>query len=76
VAQGSRRRVHAGAFDALLSALVSEHLLDLRRFFGEAFDALRWSEHRGDAGLAAEVPGADKYLGRPLLLLVEARRAA
>jgi SAM-dependent methyltransferase len=28
-------------FDAVLSALVSEHLTDLRRFFGEAFAALR-----------------------------------
>ena len=29
------------AFDAVLSALVSEHLADLRRFFAEAFSALR-----------------------------------
>jgi SAM-dependent methyltransferase len=29
------------AFDAVLSALVSEHLMDLPRFFGEAFSALR-----------------------------------
>ena len=33
--------VRRGAFDALLSALVSEHLTDLRRFFTEAFGALR-----------------------------------
>jgi len=33
--------VRAGAFDALLSALVSEHLRDLRRFFAQAFAALR-----------------------------------
>jgi SAM-dependent methyltransferase len=32
-----RRRV----FDAVLSALVSEHLVDLQRFFREAFSALR-----------------------------------
>jgi SAM-dependent methyltransferase len=32
-----RRRV----FDAVLSALVSEHLGDIRRFFAEAFSALR-----------------------------------
>jgi SAM-dependent methyltransferase len=33
--------VRRGAFDALLSSLVSEHLRDLRRFFGEAHAALR-----------------------------------
>jgi SAM-dependent methyltransferase len=33
--------LRSGAFDALLSALVSEHLTDLRRFFGQAFAALR-----------------------------------
>jgi SAM-dependent methyltransferase len=33
--------VRRGAFDALLFALVSEHLTDLRRFFGEGFAALR-----------------------------------
>jgi malonyl-CoA O-methyltransferase len=123
--------VRPGVFDALLSALVSEHLLDLQSFFAEAFAALRyggrlvfsafhpelalagveanferdgteyrlgavrysvsdyldhisdagfrelqWNEHLGDASLAAEVPGASKYVGRPLLLLVQARRAA
>ncbi len=122
--------VRSGAFDALLSALVSEHLLDLGRFFSGAFSALRaggrlvfsafhpemaragieanfehdgteyrlgaerysvadylnhisdagfrdlrWHEHRGDAGLAEQIPGAAKYVGRPLLLLVQARRA-
>ncbi len=33
--------VRRGAFDALLSALVSEHLADLQNFFSEAFVALR-----------------------------------
>jgi SAM-dependent methyltransferase len=33
--------VRSGSFDALLCALVSEHLTDLRRFFGEAHAALR-----------------------------------
>jgi SAM-dependent methyltransferase len=33
--------IRRGAFDAVLSALVSEHLADLRRFFAEAFAALR-----------------------------------
>lgn len=33
--------VRRRAFDAVLSSLVSEHLTDLRRFFGEAFGALR-----------------------------------
>jgi SAM-dependent methyltransferase len=33
--------IRGGAFDAVLSALVSEHLADLGRFFTEAFAALR-----------------------------------
>lgn len=33
--------VRTGACDAVLSALVSEHLTDLRRFFTQAFAALR-----------------------------------
>jgi SAM-dependent methyltransferase len=33
--------VQRGCFDAVLSALVSEHLCDLRRFFAETFAALR-----------------------------------
>jgi SAM-dependent methyltransferase len=33
--------VRRRSFDAVLSSLVSEHLTDLRRFFGEAFAALR-----------------------------------
>jgi hypothetical protein len=33
--------VRRGAFDAVLSALVSEHLVDIRRFFSEVFGALR-----------------------------------
>jgi malonyl-CoA O-methyltransferase len=33
--------VRRGAFDVVLSALVSEHLTDLRSFFSEAFAALR-----------------------------------
>ena len=117
-----------GVFDALLSALVSEHLSDLRTFFREAFAVLRptgrlvfsafhpeparagveanfeqdgteyrlgaephttedyleriweagfrelrWREHDVDPSLTTEVPAAARYLGRPLLLLVEAR---
>lgn len=123
--------VRPGVFDALLAALVSEHLLDLRGFFAEAFAALRsggrlvlsafhpdlalagveanferdgteyrlgaarytvadylnhisdagfrelqWDEHLCDASLIEELPAAGKYLGSPLLLLVQARRAA
>lgn len=122
--------VRPRAFDAVLSALVSEHLADLRRFFSEAFAALRtggrlvfsafhpelaragieanferngteyrlgaepytvsdylnhisdagfrdlrWIEYRVDAQLAEQVPRAQKYLHRPLLLLVRAQRA-
>jgi len=122
--------VQRDAFDLVLSALVSEHLRDLRRFFAEAFSVLRrggrlvfsafhphlaqagieanferegteyrlgaerytvadylnhisdagfgqleWREYRGDEPLVEEVPSAIKYLGRPLLLLVRAKRA-
>ena len=122
--------VRPGVFDALLTALVSEHLLDLRRFFAEAFASLRsggrlvlsafhpdlalagveanferdgteyrlgaarytvadylnhisdagfqelrWHEHLCDASLIEELPAAGRYLGKPLLLLVQARRA-
>jgi SAM-dependent methyltransferase len=118
------------AFDAVLSALVSEHLADLRRFFTEAFAALRvggrlvfsafhpelaragieanfeqngteyrlgaepytvsdylnhiadagfrnleWHDYHVDNALAQAVPRAEKYLNRPLLLLVRATRA-
>ena len=123
--------IHPGVFDAVLSSLVSEHLTDLRRFFGEIFAALRtggrfvfsafhpdpawagveanftrdgteyrlgaerytvddylsgiadagferleWREYSGDLGLVEEIPDAAKYLGRPLLLVVRAERAA
>jgi SAM-dependent methyltransferase len=122
--------VRRRAFDAVLSALVSEHLADLGRFFCEAFAVLRrggrlvfsafhpelaragveanferdgteyrlgaerytvadyldritdagfrhldWREYAGDDRLVEEVPGAGKYLGRPLLLLVRAERS-
>jgi SAM-dependent methyltransferase len=123
--------VRPGVFDAVLCALVSEHLGDLRRFFAESFASLRrggrlvfsafhpelaqagveanferedteyrlgaerhgtadylnqirdagfrrleWREYRADERLAEEVPSAAKYLGRPLLLLIQAERAA
>jgi len=123
--------VRRAAFDVVLSALVSEHLTDLRSFFSEAFavlrrggrlvfsafhpqlafggveanfelagteyrlgaerhtvddylghiaDAgfrhLRWREYSADERLVAEVPWAAKHLGRPLLLLIRADRAA
>jgi SAM-dependent methyltransferase len=123
--------VRREVFDVVLSALVSEHLGDLRRFFVETFSVLRrggrlvfsafhpnlaqagieanferegteyrlgaerysiadylnhiseagfrkleWREYRADERLVNEVPAASKYLGRPLLLLVQAERDA
>jgi len=38
------------------------------------FRELRSSEFCGDKALVEQVPWATKYLGRPLLLVVEARR--
>jgi len=119
------------SFDAVLSALVSEHLSDLQRFFAESFVALRkggrlvfsafhpelaragieanfeqngteyrlgaepytvsdylnrisdagfrnleWIEYRGDNQLAQAVPRAQKYVNRPLLLLVRGQRTS
>jgi ubiquinone/menaquinone biosynthesis C-methylase UbiE len=118
-----------GAFDAVLCALVSEHLRQLRTMFREAFavlrrggrlvfsafhpevaaagveanferdgteyrlgaerytvddylnhidDAgfhvLRWREYGVDAKVIERIPTATKYLGRPLLLVIEAAR--
>ncbi|HEY2386447.1 MAG TPA: class I SAM-dependent methyltransferase [Candidatus Binatia bacterium] len=128
---GRRFPVRSGSFDAVLSALVLDHVRDLQRFFAEAFAALRrggrlvvsafhphlacsgveanferegteyrlgaephtvddylnhvadpgftaitWREYLGDEQLVDEVPVARKYLGRPLLLLISARRSA
>jgi len=118
-----------GAFDAILCALVGEHLTRLRVFFRGAaaalkpggrlvfsvfhpemaaagvesnferagveyrlgaqrhtasdylsaiaecgFDAVNTQEFRGDEALAREIPWAVKYVGRPLLLVIEGRR--
>src|SRR5215469_2564564 len=115
--------------DAVLCALVSEHLTNLRSFFREAlavlkrggrfvfsafhpelaaagieanfeqhgveyrlgaerygvadylnymddagFEVIRCRHLRGDSALAAEVPGASKYMDRELLLIIEAIR--
>jgi ubiquinone/menaquinone biosynthesis C-methylase UbiE len=117
-------------FDALLCALVSEHLRNIGTFFLEAFSVLRrggrlvfsafhpemaaagveanlqiggteyrlgaerysvddylnrihdagfcdlhWSEHGVDAQLIDQMPRAGKYLGRPLLLIIQATRS-
>ena len=46
----------------------------LDTFESAGFVDLRWSEHRGDERLTREVPWATKYLGAPILLVIEARR--
>jgi SAM-dependent methyltransferase len=116
-------------FDALLCALVSEHLTRLAMFFTDAYAVLRdggrlvfsafhpeiaasgveanfesdgteyrlgaeshtmedylghiedagfrdikWREHAVDSAVVEEIPWAVKYLGRPLLLTIEAER--
>jgi hypothetical protein len=40
------------------------------------FEIVRCLHFRGDPALADTVPGAHKYLDRPLLLLIEAIRPA
>ena len=117
------------SFDAVVCALVSEHLTNLRALFTETFTVLkrggrmvfsafhpelaasgieanfqqgdvecrlgaerytvddylnhindagfrrlRWTQYSGDDELVRQIPWADKYLGRPLLLLIEATR--
>ena len=118
-----------GRFDAVLCALVSEHLLQLRTLFAEmfavlrrggrlvfsafhpeiaaggveanfecqgteyrlgaerytvddylnhiddaGFRAVRWREYGVDAQVVEQIPWAEKYVGRALLLVVEAGR--
>jgi SAM-dependent methyltransferase len=48
----------------------------LSRIHDAGFRGLRWRELRADAALVEEVPEARKYLGRPLLLMIEALRPA
>jgi SAM-dependent methyltransferase len=48
----------------------------LGHIWDAGFRALRWRECRADAALVDAVPAAAKYLGRPLILLVEAERSA
>jgi SAM-dependent methyltransferase len=38
------------------------------------FRDLRWREHAGESRMLDELPSAERYLGRPLLLLVQAER--
>jgi len=38
------------------------------------FRRIAWREFAGDHRVAVEVPAAAKYLGRPLLLVIEAHR--
>ena len=45
----------------------------LNHIHDAGFCDLRWHEYSVDAPLVAESPGASKYLGRPLLFVVEAK---
>lgn len=46
----------------------------LTHIYEAGFRDLQWRDYRVDAPLIAEIPGASKYLGRPLLFVVEAER--
>ena len=46
----------------------------LNHIYDAGFRDLRCWEYCGDSELLAEVPGATRYLGRPLLLVIEALR--
>jgi SAM-dependent methyltransferase len=48
----------------------------LNRISDAGFEDLEWREYGPDDRLIEEVPAAAKHAGRPLLLLVVARRAA
>ena len=43
-------------------------------FESAGFVELNCQEYRGDAQLVHEVPGAAKYLGTPILVVIEAKR--
>ncbi|MGH7865753.1 MAG: class I SAM-dependent methyltransferase [Candidatus Binataceae bacterium] len=48
---------------------------DYLNMVGDAgFDRIAWREFAGDDRVVDEVPWASKYLGRPLLLVIEAHR--
>ncbi len=70
-----RLPVRRRSFDAVLCALVGEHTVaDYLNLIDRAgFRRIEVREFRGDDVLVEEVPWASKYLGRPLLLAVEAR---
>jgi len=46
----------------------------LNRIADAGFGDVGWREYPADAVLASEIEGAAKYIDRPLLLLIEARR--
>jgi SAM-dependent methyltransferase len=48
----------------------------LNGIYDAGFNDLEWTEYGPDEQVIAEVPWAAKYVGRPLLLLVVANRAA
>jgi len=46
----------------------------LNHIYDAGFRGLRWRDYSVDAPLVAAIPWASKYLGRPLLFVVEAER--
>ena len=73
-AAGIEANFELGGVEYRLGA--ERHTLDdyLNYIEDAGFRVARWQEYRGDAELVREIPEAMKYVGRPLLLTVEATR--
>jgi SAM-dependent methyltransferase len=73
-AAGTEANFECGGVEYRLGA--ERHTVDdyLSLIDDAGFRSIRFREFRGDQKLAEEIPSASKYLGRPLLLTIEARK--
>ena len=76
-----RRRKFDGFLCALVSVFSAFHpeiaragVDYLSNIYDVGFRDLRWHDYRVDAALVTHIPRASKYLGQPMLLIVEAER--